>query len=74
MLTEEEKMANRYLYRIVGMAEHTETGEKMVIYQALYGDFRMFARPYEMFMSKVDREIYPEIRQEYRFEVKTEWN
>ena len=64
-----------YLYRIVDIAKHTETGEDMVIYEALYTSEIMgvtrgelFARPYDMFISEVDHEKYPDIKQKYRFE------
>lgn len=65
-----------YTYMILGYATHSETRETLVIYKALYDlhdedTLKVFARPFDMFMSKVDKEKYPDIRQEYRFELLT---
>ena len=56
------------LYLVEDFVKHSETQETMVLYRALYGDCGLFVRPYDMFMSEVDREKYPKIRQKYRFE------
>ena len=75
-ITSEEELKtnpNKYLYEIIGTSAHTETKELLMIYKPLYEvdclqgqDYA--ARPLDMFMSEVDHEKYPNIKQKYRFE------
>lgn len=57
------------LYLVEDIATHSETREKYIVYRALYGSNELYIRPYDMFISKVDKEKYPDVEQEYRFEL-----
>lgn len=60
------------LYRIVTLARHTETDEELVVYQALYGTYEVYARPLSMFMEKIDKSKYEGAVSEYRFQLQNE--
>lgn len=55
-------------YEVIAIGKHSETLEEMVVYKALYGNGDVWIRPLDMFTTKVDKEKYPDINQEYRFE------
>ena len=56
-------------YIVEDVAIHSETNEKYVVYRQLYGESKLYIRPYDMFTSKVDKIKYPEVKQKYRFEL-----
>ncbi len=56
-------------YIVEGIATHSETKEKYVVYRALYGNNELYIRPFDMFTSKVDKNKYPNVEQKYRFEL-----
>ena len=57
------------LYLVEDVVYHSESKEQMVLYRALYGSGLRYVRPYEMFLSKVDKVKYPDVEQEYRFQL-----
>ena len=56
-------------YILEDIALHSETGEQYAVYRQLYDENKLYIRPLDMFMSKVDKDKYPDVGQEYRFEL-----
>ena len=69
LITNKDSVGNKYFYKVLGVAQHTETGEQILIYEALYPPYSMFARPLELAEGKVDKEKYPTVQQEDIFEI-----
>lgn len=56
------------LYLVLDVVTDSESGRDMVLYKALYDDLKLYVRPIDMFLSEVDHDKYPDIKQKYRFE------
>lgn len=56
-------------YLVEDIANDSETKEKFVVYRRLYGDTSLWIRPVAMFLSEVDHQKYPNVKQKYRFEL-----
>ena len=59
-------------YLVEDVALDSETQEEMVVYRKLYDDGGLWVRPKKMFLSEVDHEKYPDVKQKYRFELQRE--
>lgn len=57
------------LYRVEGVAKHSETQEDYVVYRQLYGEEALWIRPLTMFLEEVDKKKYKDATQKYRFEL-----
>lgn len=66
--TETAQQLNIFKDNDIFMHWKETNSERLVIYMALYGDYQIYARPYDMFMSEVDRDKYPDVEQKYRME------
>lgn len=56
-------------YLVEDVALDSETKEEFVVYRRLYEDCGLWIRPKAMFLSEVDHVKYPNVKQQYRFEL-----
>ena len=57
------------MYRVEGVAKHSETTEEYVVYRQMYGDESLWIRSLDMFLEEVDKDKYPDVEQKYRFDL-----